>query len=240
MVRPLTTLRGSLSQLQRAVAKIYSQLQQRFEGNYLVSSVWAAMGHDLHAQVESLKKLPPSFWQSLKNQEKELARAAELVYPVYPANADWRSGSLRSCLTQTIDLEEPIILKVYAPFIRRLRSEWTEHALDFYVIVKAHIARVAHSIQLFSGDPALSLRCAVLLHSFEKEVQEPPEVEVAPSKRKKSAKKSAPAKPKTNKAAVRRAPASAKKRPIGPLDKIKKHAKPMVRKIKLAPRRARR
>jgi hypothetical protein len=237
MARPLTTLRGSLSLLQRAVAKIYSQLQQRFEGNYLVSSVWAAMGHDLHAQVESLKKLPPSFWQSLKNQEKELARAAELVYP---ANADWRSGSLRSCLTQTIDLEEPIILKVYAPLIRRLRSEWTEHALDFYVMVKAHIARVAHSIQLFSGDPALSLRCAVLLHSFEKEVQEPPEVEVAPSKRKKSAKKSAPAKPKTKKTAVQRALASAKKRPIGTLDKIKKHAKPMVRKIKLAPRRARR
>jgi hypothetical protein len=237
MARPLTTLRGSLSQLQRAVAKIYSQLQQRFEGNYLVSSVWAAMDHDLQVQVESLKKLPPSFWQSLKNQEKELARAAELVHP---ANADWRSGSLRSCLTRTIDLEEPIILKVYAPFIRRLRSEWTEHALDFYVMVKAHIARVAHSIQLFSGDPSLSLRCAVLLHSFEKEVQEPPEVEVARSIRKKSAKKSAPAKPKTKKAALRRAQASAEKRPIGTLDKIKKHAKPMVQKIKLAPRRARR
>jgi hypothetical protein len=237
MARPLKTLRGSLSQLQRAVAKIYSQLQQRFEGNYLVSSIWAAMDHDLQVQVESLKKLPPSFWQSLKNQEKELARAAELVCP---AHTDWLAGSLRSCLTQTIDLEEPIILKVYAPLIRRLRGEWTEHALDFYVMVKAHIARVAHSIQLFSGDPALSLRCAVLLHSFEKEVQLPPEVKVAPSKRKKSAKKSAPAKPKNKKATVRRAPAPAKKRPIRTLDKIKKHAKPMVRKIKLAPRRARR
>jgi hypothetical protein len=237
MVRPLTTLRGSLSQLQRAVAKIYSQLQQHFEGNYLVSSLWAAMDHDLQAQVESLKKLPPSFWQSLKNQEKALAREAELVSPV---SADWLAGSLRSCLARTIDLEEPIILKVYAPLIRRLRSEWTGHALDFYVMVKVHIARVARSIQLFSGDPALSLRCAVLLHSFEKEVQEPPEVQVVPPKKKKGVKKSVPTKSRTKRAAVRRAPAPAKKRPIPTLEKIKKHAKPMVRKIKLAPRRVRR
>jgi hypothetical protein len=237
MAHSSTTLRGSLAQLQRAVAKIYSQLQQRFEGNYLVSSVWAAMDHDLQVQVESLKRLPPSFWQSLKSQEKELARAAELVNP---GNVDWLPGSLRACLTQTIDLEEPIILKVYAPLIRRLRSEWTGHALDFYVMVKAHIARVAQSIQLFSGDPSLSLRCGALLHSFEKEVQEPPAVGVASSSRKKNAKKSALAKPKIKKIIVRRKAAPTKKRPIPTLNKIKKHAKPMVREIKLAPRRARR
>ena len=68
-------LRSPLSKLEKAIARFYLQLQQRFEGNSLVSESWAAMGSDLQAQAESLKKLPSSFWQSLKKQEKELVRA---------------------------------------------------------------------------------------------------------------------------------------------------------------------
>src|SRR5512147_3025828 len=121
------TLRGSLTQLQRAVAKYYSQLQQHFESNYLISGMWAAMGHDLQMQAESLKKLPPSFWQSLAGQEKDLVHA---VHMSALPNADRQVTSLRLCLGQTIEIEEPIILKVYAPLTRRLRLAWTELALD--------------------------------------------------------------------------------------------------------------
>ncbi|MBZ5498082.1 MAG: hypothetical protein LAP85_16910 [Acidobacteriia bacterium] len=229
------TLRVSLSQLQRAVAKLYSQLQQRFEGNTLVSRIWASMDHDLQAQVASLKKLPPSFWQSLKKQEKELTHAAGSVLP---QSAERPAGHLPSCLAQALDTEEPIILKVYAPLIRRLRIDWTNLALDFYVVVKAHIARLAESIQLYSGDPALGLRCAVLLQNFEKEVQEQAVIEAAPARSR--SKKAASARHIGKAAARKRVQISAKKKPTRSLDKMAKRAKPIVAKIKLSRRRAQR
>jgi hypothetical protein len=111
-----------------------------------------------------------------------------------------------------------------------LRNNWTELALDFYVLVKAHIARLAQSIQLFSGDPAMSLRCAVLLQSFERAIQVPA-VEATPARS--SARKAAGHKRAAKRALV------AKKKPIRPL-KITKRAKPLVRKIKLTGRRAQR
>jgi hypothetical protein len=227
------TLRGSISQLERAVARYYSHLQQRFEGNSLVRTMWAAMGNDLQSQVESLKKLPQSFWQSLKNQEKELAHAAELALPDH-AN---KAGSLQICLAQTLDLEEPIILKVYAPLIRSLRNQWTELALDFFVMVRAHIARVAHSVQLFSGDPELSLRCAILLQSFEREVQEPAAEEVA---RKKQPARKSLAKPGAKVVKGGNVKKPAKKTPVRTLTRIAKLSKPLVQKIEIARRRARR
>jgi hypothetical protein len=235
MTIPLPALRGSLSQLQRAVAKFYFQLQQRFEGNVLVSSMWAAMGNDLQEQVESLSKLPPSFWQSLTKQEKVLSNAVELIPPL---NGENLAGSLRSHLTRTVDIEEPIILNVYARLIRPLRVEWTELALDFYVEVKAHLARVARSIQLYSGDPALIQRCAVLLQSFEKGVQGPAiieEIPVRPSRKK-------AAQPRHGGKATSRARghASIKEAHVQSLDKISKRAKPRVQQIDISRRQAQR
>jgi hypothetical protein len=223
------TLKGSLSQLQRSVAKYYAHLQQRFEGNVLVSGMWAAMGNELQSQVENIKKLPASFWCALQQQEKELALAAEIRVPAAAG------GSLHSCLAQTLDLEEPIILQIYAPLIRRLRSDWTELALDFYILVKAHIARLAQSIQLFSGDPAFGLRCALLLQNFEKEVQEAAQPEPAPSHAAK--KKPAARKPRAKAAQGRVAAGKNKSRPLA---KLSKRPKPMVRKIKISGRRAQR
>ncbi len=228
-------MRGSISQLQRAVARFYAQLEQHFEGNYLIRGMWAAMGHDLQAQVESLKKLPPSFWQSLAGQEKNLVHVVQMS--AVP-NAGMQATSLRLCLGQTIEIEEPIILKIYAPLTRRLRLAWTELALDFYVMVKAHITRVAQSVQLFSGDPALGQRCALLLVNFEKEVQEPV---VIPEKRpKKRAKEALTTRQHTKKTAVRKLRPAAKKEAARSRVKMAKRAKPLVQKIKLAPRRARR
>jgi hypothetical protein len=201
----------------------------------LVSESWAAMRKDLQAQAESLKKLPPSFWQSFKKQEKELVHAAEVILP---QDASVLAGSLQSCLALTLDLEEPIILKVYGPLIRRLRVEWTERALDFYIMVKAHIARISRLIQLYSGDPALSQRCAVFFQNFEKEVQEPAIVEVAP--RKTAPKKPRPVKHAAKVAVRRHELAPAKKRPARALGKMVKRSKPLVKKIEISRRRARR
>ena len=225
MVNSSLTLRGSLSQLQRHIARYYSNLQQRFEGNTLVSGMWATMGHDLQAQVENLKKMPASFWSSLKDQEGQLAQAAHVTLPTV-------EGPLRSCLEQTLALEEPVILKVYAPLIHRLRSDWTEMALDFYVLIKAHISRLAQSIQMFSGDPALSLRCVVLLQNFEKEVQG--QVKIAPVKEKPQRRK---ARTKPTRVKIQ---AARTKRAVRAIDKISKRAKPLVQKIEIPRRRAQR
>jgi hypothetical protein len=111
-------------------------------------------------------------------------------------------------------------------------------ALDFYVMVKAHITRVAQSVQLFSGDPALGQRCALLLQNFEKEVQEP--VAIPERRPKRRANKSVPATRHARKTAVRKMRPVVKKEPVRSRVKIAKRAKPLVQKIKLAPRRARR
>jgi hypothetical protein len=235
MTKSPLRLRSSLSKLQKGTARFYSQLQQRFDGNSLISESWAAMGHDLQVQAESLKKLPSSFWQSLKKQEKELIHAAESILP---EDAGKLAGSLQVCLAGTLDLEEPMILKVYAPLIRRLRSEWTERTLDFYIMVKAHIARLARLVQAYSGDPAQSQRCAVLFSNFEKDVQEPAAVILKPPKvtpRKKAATRQA-RKPVSS----RRAALPAAKKPVRSLDKLVKRAKPLVKKIEIAGRRVRR
>jgi hypothetical protein len=235
MTSPPLRLRGALSKLQRATAKYYSQLQQRFEGNNLVSETWAAMGHDLLSQVESLRKLPPSFWQSLKKQEKELIRTAGLILS---QDTREKPGTLQACLTQTLDLEEPVILKICAPIIRRLRSNWTDFALDFYVMVKAHIARLARLVQTYSGDPGLSRRCAILLLNLEKEVQEQVEVEEVSAK---PVPRRATSARRSRKAAVsRRTRIQAQDRPRRSLRRMGKHAKPLVKKIEISQRRARR
>ncbi len=235
MTNALPTLRGSLSQLHRSVAKYYAELQERFEANSLIRDMWASMRNDQLSQLESLKKLPSSFWLLLKDHERELVRTAEHLSP---AGTDHHGVPLQSCLAQILEFEEPIILKIYAPLTRRLRSAWTELALDFYVMLKAHIARVAQSIRLFSGDPALAQRCALLLQSFEKEVQEPQEMPVIRAKKLKQ--RAAPAKSANAKAGHKPKPAKKKSPTMPTRVKIAKRAKRMVAKLKLPTRRARR
>jgi len=228
-------LRSPLSKLEKAIARFYLQLQQRFEGNSLVSESWAEMGGDLQAHAESLKKLPSWFWLSLKKQEKELVRATRLILP---AEGIKPASSLQACLVQMLDIEEPMILRVYAPLIRRLRTEWTERALDFYVMVKAHIARIARVVQAYSGDPAMSQRCAILFQEFEKGVQEPAVVEIR--QKKPNRKKAAAARRVRKPAAARHPKNAAARRRVRALEKLTKRAKPLVKKIEIAGRRARR
>jgi hypothetical protein len=228
--------RISLSKLQRASAKYYLQLQQRFAANVLVSEMWGSMEQDLLAQAEGIKKLPSAFWMSLQKQEAELARAAESLYTGFSGE---QGGTLTACLSRTFELEEPVILSIYAPLIRRLRADWTEVALDFYVLVRARIIKLARLIQTYAGDPALCQRCAVLLVNLDKEVQEPNKVAVS-RKRQTSQKSAGPVKRPVKAAAGRSKLAVSKKSPARQRDRVAKHAKPLVKEIGISRRRARR
>ena len=228
-------LRGPLSKVQKSIAKCYLQLQQRFEGNSLISDSWSAMGGDLQAHAESLRKLPSTFWQSLHKQEKELFAALESAQS---SNSNTLSGTLHACLTGALDLETPIILKVYAPLIRQLRMEWTDRATDFYVMVTAHLARLARLIHLYSGDPVLSQKCDLLFRDFEKEVQYPPS---STSREERSSKKRAAASKRKGKQVKSRLPrARTPKQKARSRVKMVKRAKPLVKKIEITRRRAQR
>lgn len=236
MTNPPLKFRVSLSKLQRAAARYYLQLQQRFAVNGLVSEIWGSMGQDLLAQAEGIKKLPSAFWLSLQKREAELSRAAGSICTRFSAEND---GTLTACLSRTFDLEEPIILSVYAPLIRRLRTDWTEVALDFYIIVRARIVKLARLIETYAGDPALCQRCAVLLVNLDKEVQEPSAVAV--SRKGKASRKSAGPVKRPVKAAARRSKlAASEKSSARQRDRIAKRAKPLVKKIGITRRRARR
>lgn len=236
MTNPPLKFRVSLSKLQRAAAKYYLQLQQRFAVNGLVSEMWGSMGQDLLAQAEGIKKLPSAFWLSLQKREAELSRAAESVCTRFSAEND---GTLTACLSRTFDLEEPIILSIYAPLIRRLRTDWTEVALDLYVLLRARIVKLARLIETYAGDPALCQRCAVLLVNLDKEVQEPREV--ALSRKGKTSRKSAGPVKRPVKAVIERSKLdAAEKSPARQCDRIAKRAKPLVKKIGITRRRARR
>jgi hypothetical protein len=165
---------GPLGRVQRSGARFYLKLAERFRENTVVRETWEAMARDLDEQAESLKGIRPAVWVALQKEEKTLLAAVEEIEAVPRAKSsnpqDW---TLHTCLIRTLDFEELIALKLYAPLIYRLRSQ-SGRALDFYVIVNAHLTRLARLIQPFSGDPVAIQRCADLFQRFEKEAQGPP------------------------------------------------------------------
>jgi hypothetical protein len=165
-------LHGSITELQNAIVQLYHKLQQRFIENRMISELWSAMANDISQQVSSLNVLPSSFWNRLKNERDGLVKAVGSgVHPQFSEKA--ADLSLRSCIELSLHIEEPIILKTYVPIIRSMRENQANQSLDFYIMVKAHLARIARITQSFSGDPLVIQRSNLLLQSFEKEVQEP-------------------------------------------------------------------
>ncbi|HYK90729.1 MAG TPA: hypothetical protein VE398_18295 [Acidobacteriota bacterium] len=229
-------LRGSIAKLQSSGARMYVEVAQYFKENNLIRDIWLEMAHDEEQQADSLKSLPPLFWNKLREREEELSQA--LGTHSLPAGcAPVEERNLHRCFMKTLEFEEPIILKVYAPLIRQLRTEWTDRALDFYIMVKAHVARLLRVVGSFSGDPILIQRTDALLQSFEKEVQTPESLAV-------------PANPTQRKAATRKHAAGVHKSPSRkaqakrslPLSKrpkaIAQRSKSLVKKIGLRRRRA--
>ncbi len=163
-------LHGSIATLQNSGARLYTSIAQYFKENSLVRNIWLEMAHDKEQQVACLKSLPPRFWSELRHSESGLEEALKSCRQARcPGESE--EHSLQKCFTQILEFEEPVILRVYAPIIRKLRTEWTDQALDFYIMVKAFVARLLRIVQSFSGDPVMIRRADSLLVAFEREVQ---------------------------------------------------------------------
>jgi len=172
-------LQGSITELQNAAVQLYLKLEHRFRENGLIRELWGAMAHDVSQQANSLKALPHSFWSQIKKDGDGLIEAT-IKGAQQQITEKTEDLSLPGCLEFALHFEEPAILKIYVPIIRCLRKNPTYPALDFYIMVKAHLARILRVTESFSGDPLVIQRSNLLLQSFEKDVQEP---EVIPEKK---------------------------------------------------------
>jgi hypothetical protein len=229
-------LHGSIKELQNTIVQLYLKSEHRFSENSLIRDLWSTMAHDVSLQVSSMNELPHSFWSQLKQDKDGLSvEAAEGIRHQHIENEE--DPSLKRCIERALQLEEPTIQKIYIPLIRKLRENLTGPALDFYIMVKAHLARIVRVTESFSGDPVIIQRANLLLQNFEKEVQEPPHIPVVahakkkvhvphPSESKEPAKKSRKAAKQTG---------ALKKRAI-----LRAHPKHLVKKVSLSRRRARR
>ncbi|MBN2338634.1 MAG: hypothetical protein JXP48_08860 [Acidobacteria bacterium] len=202
------------------------------------------MESDIGQQIRSLKALPPSFWRQLKQaadapKPSSLGKKKDHIFEKEDVISLQRSFEI------ALEAEEPVILEIYVPIIRNLRKNWTSESLDFYILVKAHLARIVRVTESFAGDPLLVQRANILLQGFEKEVQEreeelPPPVNrvfAGPAARKKTPAAKAPKK------GVAKVPKKAAQAAASPKSPAKSHRKPSkapAKKVDLQRRRARR
>ena len=252
-------LHGSIADLQKASIQLYLKLQKRFKDNVLIRELWESMAGDVSQQKDSLKALPPSFWNQLQKEHGELVQAA-IPYARLQVIDDIKDIPLKSCIEGALQFEEPTILKIYIPIIRSLREDPANPALDFYIMVKAHLARIARMTASFSGDPVIIQRSSLLLQSFEREIQEPPAEAIVPQAKSRATRHSAkrrataesrrkpaakPRKPAANRAKPAKKTAKSSKAPkrAGTLAKRAKtrhhRAKPLAKKVNLQRTRAR-
>jgi hypothetical protein len=229
-------LHGSIRELQNTIVQLYLNLEHRFSENSLIRELWRAMAHDVSQQISSLNALPQSFWNQLKQDQDGFS--IEVPESAKQQNVENEEDqSLRICFERALNVEEPAILKVYIPLIRRLRENLTAPALEFYIMVKAHLARIVRVTESFSGNPAIIQRSSLLLQAFEKEVQEPRVEAVIPAKKKKT---------KAVRVSQHKEPVKKSRKVVqrGALQKratiLRSRAKHLVKKVGIQRRRARR
>jgi hypothetical protein len=222
-------LHGSVREAQNTIVRTYLELEQRFNENGLIRESWNAMAHDVFQQIQSLNALPQSFWNQLKADQASLSAA--ITESIKQQSIEIKDDrSLKGCFDLAFRVETPAILKIYVPLIRKLRENLSAPALDFYIMVKAHLARITRVTESFSGDPVSVQRAHLLLQTFEKEVQEPHIEVLIPAT-------AARSKEKPKKSSKIKAKTLPSKKPA----KILRHrAKPLVKKVSIARRRARR
>ena len=224
-------LQVSITEFQDTLARLYLELEHRFKENQLIGDLWSAMAHDVTQQKRSMGLIPPSLWHKLKEEHDGWSEAISESTQQQAAEKK-EDQSLKGCFERALLFEEPATLKIYVPIIRKLRENWTDQALDFYIMVKSHLARITRVTQSFAGDPILVQRSNLLLKRFEKEVQVP-QVEVEhPARR---AHRAPPAQEKH---------AAKPKKMVQKTSAMAKHAqshhsrnKPLVEKINLQRRR---
>ncbi len=237
------SLKAAFAKVQNTGGQFYLQLAQFFEENPLIRETWNAMAQDLEQQAASLDGLPSPFWNMLKSDEKVLLDVTRECISLQTLE-NHEDRSLHHCYVRTLDIEEPLILRSYVPLIRLLRTEWSDHALDFYIMVKSHMARISRIIQPFSVDPVLLQRVHNLQLRFEFEVQAPVIAEVEPPRKVARIKRAGSSRPGAVQK-LRKAPTASRttKRAL-PLAKraqhIVKRTKPLVHKLEISRRRARR
>ena len=173
-------LQGAIVEHQNSLLRFYRKLEERFEENSVIRSLWHEMADDISLQIQSLKSLPPSIWNQFKNApNKGFETAVKEVKETSTQKADVPNLSLRDCFETSLQLAEPVVIKIYARLIRTLRKNSTTQVLNFYILVKTYVARLLRTTQSFSGDPLLIRRSQLLLAGLEKEVQEPdPEIKI--------------------------------------------------------------
>lgn len=236
-------LQGFIGKLQNIGTQFYLVLAECFRDNKLVSDIWVAMAHEKEEQTKCLRALPSSFWTQLKDS-KYLIDAAQTCLSIKSAETD-TDRSLGKCFERVFCFEEPIILQVYAPIIKSLRRESKDQGLDFYIMIKAHVARLTRVIQSFAGNPVLIQRSTTLLESFEQAVQapepQPTLVRTGSTTRKKAGSAAAAKSSRVQREQSASKKVSVQHRPLGSRAKqLAKRAKPIVKKLVLSPRRARR
>lgn len=220
-------------------------ISDQFGGNPLIHEKWLAIGNELEKQLAGIKNLPPSFWKMLDVSEAK--PLLETVTSALDLNLGVASGevALRQHFTHTMEIEEPIILRVYAPIVRMLRANWTGRSLDFYVMIRSHLTQLIRLIEPFCGEPLLTQRCSMLVQRFEQELQHRPVVE-REVRRKAGRVSRKPARrissrPGRKVLRVAKAKKAMQTRHAirSRAPRVAKSPKPLVRNIKLARRRAR-
>jgi hypothetical protein len=169
------SLLGSITKLQSSGVQSYNHLAGVFSANALISRTWNSMAQDMRDHIADLEALPRVFWAKLKAEEAALSDATQGCRNPFEAAGE-QNRVLAHCFSNTLDFEEPLALKVYAPLIRHLRLDWSGEALGFYIAVKSHLSRILQIIQSFSGDPVTVRRATALVQAFEREVQVPIEL----------------------------------------------------------------
>jgi hypothetical protein len=201
------------------------------------------MAQDMEQQAASLEELPTRFWIAFKKDEESLLNAIHQCRAMEVID-NKEDKSLHTCFVRTLNLEEPLIVSAYVPLIRLLRTQWSGHALDFYVRVKSHVTRISRIIQPFSIDPALIQRVQALQQRFEFEVQAPAIPVVVPGRKEAQTKRGrAPRHAAARKSRKAIASARTAKRTLSLRKRVQhlaKRAKPLVTKLDLARQRARR
>jgi hypothetical protein len=210
-------LKGSLTKLQKSGGQFYLNLAQLFESNQLISDTWVALAKDMDQQAASMDSLPVSFWKKIGIQETEALVQSIHSFKFPPMAECALNRTINGCFGRTLDVAEPLILKAYVPIIRHLRSEFSDQALELYIMVKAHVARIDRVFQQYAGDPVLLKRVHALHEIFEHEVQvpaaPPPAIKAValPAPAPRSASSKVDAKPEKEIKSVRPAQATVKK-----------------------------
>jgi len=173
-------LLSAIVEHQNSLLRLYRKLEERFEENSIIQTLWRDMSEDVLLQIQSLKSLPASFWNKFKNDPDN--NFEPTIREIPSASTDITDISLRDSFEISLQIAEPVVLKIYARVVRLLREQSTVPALNFYILIKTYVARLVRTTESFSGDPLLVQRARLLVAGFEKEVQEPtPKIKVLAS-----------------------------------------------------------